>query len=324
MSEGEWPHSDAEHPRREAALARLAGRQLGVVSRAQLDALGFTRGQVARRVAQGRLHRLFHRVYAVGHRRITDRAYLLAALLSLGPSAFLSHRTAAAVWGLRAVNLRALELTVPGSGGRRRPHLTVHRCEDEPDGDDVRLHVDLRVSSVPRMLIELAPRETPGELERLVTLAVRKRLLRPDARDGRATIEAALVRHNGRSGMKRLRAVLATYLRIEDHKSQLERAFDRMLAEHPDIPAPQHNVHLDVWELDRFWPQHKLAVELDGRPYHIAVGDLERDRRKDIALQRRGLTPLRFTDFRVEHEPRGVLGDLRHFLNLSPPDGPAL
>ena len=42
------------------------------------------------------------------------------------------------------------------------------------------------VSSVPRMLIELAPRETPAELARLVTVAVQKRLLRLDAQDGRA------------------------------------------------------------------------------------------------------------------------------------------
>ena len=227
-----------------------------MVSRAQLDALGFTRAQVARRVAQGRLHQLFHHVYAVGHRRIADRAHLLAALLSLGPTAFLSHRTAAAAWGLRAVNLHAVELTVPGSGGRRRPGLTLHRCEDLPHHDDVRRHVELRLSSVPRTLIELAARETPRE--------------------------------------------------------------------HPDIPTPQHNIHIDVWEIDRLWPQQGLAVELDGRPYHTAVADMERDRRKDAALQRLGLTPLRFTDFRVEHDARGILSDLRHFLNLSPPESPAL
>jgi hypothetical protein len=294
----------------------LAGRQHGVITRAQLEALGFTRAQVARRVAQGRLHRLFHHVYAVGHRRIVDRAHLLAALLSLGPKAFLSHRTAAAVWGLRAVNLRAIELTVPGSGGRRRPGLTVHRCVQEPHGDDVRHHVELRVSSVPRTLIELASRETPRELERLVTLAVRKRLLRPDARDGRQTIEAALARHQGHRGMPRLRAVLAVYLRTADNKSGLELAFDRMLSEHPDIPPPRRNVHLGGWELDRFWPDHNLVVELDGRPYHIAASDMERDRLKDASLQRLGLTPLRFTDFRVEHDQRGILRDLRHFLTL--------
>jgi hypothetical protein len=306
------------------ALARLAGRQGGVVSREQLDALGFTRAQVARRVAQGRLHQLFHQVYAVGHCRIADRAHLLAALLSLGPTAFLSHRTAAAVWGLRAVNLHAIELTVPGSGGRRRPGLTLHRCQDVPHHDDVRRHVELRLSSVPRMLVELAPRETPRELERLVTLAVRKRLLRPDARDGRQTIEAALARHRRRAGITRLQTVLAAYLRTEDYTSYLELAFDRLLAQHPDLPRPQHNIHIDVWEIDRFWPQQGLAVELDGRPYHVAVADMERDRLKDTTLQRLGLTPLRFTDFRVEHDPRGILSDLRHFLDLSSPEGPAV
>jgi very-short-patch-repair endonuclease len=89
-----------------------------------------------------------------------------------------------------------------------------------------------------------------------------------------------------------------------------------MLSQHPDIPPPRRNVHLGGWELDRFWPDHNLVVELDGRPYHIAASDMERDRLKDISLQRLGLTPLRFTDFRVEHDQRGVLRDLRHFLSL--------
>ena len=104
----------------------------------------------------------------------------------------------------------------------------------------------------------------------------------------------------------------------------LEVAFDRLLAQHSDLPVPRRNIYIDVWEIDRFWPEHNLAVELDGRPYHIAVADMERDRRKDAALQRLGLIPLRFTDVRVEHDPRGVLGDLHHFLNLAPPGGSAL
>ena len=124
--------------------------------------------------------------------------------------------------------------------------------------------------------------------------------------------------------MTRLRAALATYLRTEDHKSELELAFDRMLAEHPDIPPPRRNVHIDVWELDRFWPRAPARGRAGRPPYHIAAADMERDRFKDNALQRLGVTPLRFTDFRVEHDPRRILDDLRHFLNLSPPERPAL
>jgi very-short-patch-repair endonuclease len=308
-------HSGQDCHQRERQLAGIAGRQLGVVTREQLYGLGFTYRQVRRRLALGRLHRVHHNVYAVGHARLTSQASLVAAFLSVGPRSFLSHRTAPAVWGLRAVKVRDIELTLPGNGGRGRGVLTVHRTQSEPHPHDVRSRGLLRVSSVPRMLVELAPRETPAELARLITLAVQKRLLRLDTRDGRAALEAALARHERWPGMSRLRAVLAAYRR-DDSKSELERTFDGLLAQHPEIPEPNRNIHLDRWEIDRFWPEHNLAVELDGRPYHIAAGAMEKDRIKDAWLLKRGVTPLRFTDFRVEHDIRGILSDLHHFLKL--------
>jgi Transcriptional regulator, AbiEi antitoxin len=304
--------------------AGLAGRQGGVVSRAQLRDLGFSEGQLRGGIRDGWLHPIHRNVYAVGHRHLSDRTHLLAALLTFGPQAFLSHRTAAAVWKLRAINLHDIEVTLPGTGGRTRDGLTVHRTEREPHPDDVRLHGDLRVSSVPRMLVELAAREKPAELARLVTAAVQKSLLPLHRADARQRLEAALTRHERYPGTRKLKAVLAAYRRTDGGKSELERAFGRLLAGHPEIPAPQTNIYIDHWEIDCFWPEHNLAVELDGRPYHIAVADMEKDRTKDAALLRKGVTPLRFTDFRVEHDPRGILGDLRHFLDLSPPEAPAL
>jgi very-short-patch-repair endonuclease len=310
-------HSDPNRHQGELELARIAARQLGVITRGQLYDLGFSYQQIKRRLALGRLHRVHHNVYAVGHRRLITQAHLVAAFLSVGPRSFLSHRTAAAVWGLRTTNVHDIELTLPGGGGRHHTSLTVHRTQTEPHPADVRTHGDLRVSSVPRMLIELAVREKPAELERLVTTAVQKRLLRPDARDGRATLEEALTRHQRHPGMAKLTAVLAVYRNTKSSKSELERAFDRLLAQHPEIPDPQRNIYIDVWEIDRFWPQHNLAVELDGRPYHVAANAMERDRIKDAFLLRHQITPLRFTDFRIEHDAPGILRDLRHFLKLT-------
>jgi hypothetical protein len=303
------------HPR-EAAMARLAGRQEGVVSQEQLYELGFSVKQIELRVSQGRLHPWFHNVYAVGTPQLSPHAQLRAALLSVGPDAFLSHRTAAGAWGLRVINTHAIEVTVPGTGGRRRSDLTVHRTRHDPHPHDIRVRTELRVSSTLRLLVELAPRESTDELERLITVAIRKRLLRPDAADGLAAIEAALARHQRRPGMRKLAAAFGTYRRIESHASQLELAFDQFLVAHSEIPCPVRNVTIDRWEVDRCWPARKLIVELDGRPYHLAARDMERDRLKDTALQRLGWTVMRISDFRFEHDLPGILRDLHHFLGI--------
>jgi very-short-patch-repair endonuclease len=49
----------------------------------------------------------------------------------------------------------------------------------------------------------------------------------------------------------------------------------------------------------------------------MAARDMERDRIKDASLLRRGITPLRFTDSRVEHDIPGILTDLCHFLKVA-------
>jgi very-short-patch-repair endonuclease len=221
----------------------------------------------------------------------------------------LSHRTAAAVWGLRDINTRRIELTVPGCRRRSRGRLTIHHTAD---ATLVRTKDDLRVSSVPGLLIELAPRESAGELDRLITLSVRKRILNLEK------MQAALARQGRRPGIGKLKRALADYLPRPDRKSDLERAFDELLARHPEIPQPQRNIYLGGWEIDCYWPEQRLAVELDGRPYHMAVRDIERDRLKDAKLLKAGIRVLRITDSRFELDPLEALGDLSAALGLSP------
>jgi very-short-patch-repair endonuclease len=92
----------------DAAIARLAGRQYGVVARFQLLAIGLTARMIDRRVATGRLHAIHRGVYAVGHKRIPQEGRWLAAVLACGDSAVLSHRSAAALWGIRAYSGKVL------------------------------------------------------------------------------------------------------------------------------------------------------------------------------------------------------------------------
>jgi len=98
-------------------IAALAGRQHGVLSRAQLEAM-IGRGSIAHRVQSGRLHRIHPGVYAVGHPLLSLNGKYMAATLAAGDGAVLSHRSAAELHGL--LKTAAAKITVT-SARRRQP-----------------------------------------------------------------------------------------------------------------------------------------------------------------------------------------------------------
>ncbi|MEA2211353.1 MAG: hypothetical protein QOF83_1301 [Solirubrobacteraceae bacterium] len=274
-----------------------------MISDEQLLALGWTRKEVQGQVRRGTLHLEYRGVYSVGHRRVVTHARLLAALLSCGDSSFLSHRTAAAVWGLRAVNTRRIEVTVPGRRLGPRAGIVIHQSS-QPDPTDLTKHNGLRVSSVSRMLVELSKTERQAELKRLITESIRKHAL------DFTGLEQTLVRHERRPGLAKLRQALRDYQPRAHRKSNLERAFDELIAG-TDIPPPQRNIYINGWEIDCYWPEFGLAVELDGRNYHSSLQDMERDRRKDADLLRLQIGSLRITDLRFELEPERIRAEVR-------------
>src|SRR5437899_408962 len=81
-------------------IAELAEGQHGVVAARQLATRGVNSGALQHRVEMGRLHRLHRGVFAVGHRNVTLRGRLMAAVLACGGDALLSYWTAGALWDL--------------------------------------------------------------------------------------------------------------------------------------------------------------------------------------------------------------------------------
>src|SRR4029453_17902165 len=75
----------------DAAIARIAARQHGVLSTAQLRACGLSSSAIGDRTGAGRLHRIHRGVYAVGHPNLSYEGGWMAAILACGEGAVLSH-----------------------------------------------------------------------------------------------------------------------------------------------------------------------------------------------------------------------------------------
>jgi len=277
------------------AVAALAGRQHGVVSRLQLLALGATRHVIEQRIRAGVLHRVHAGVYSVGHRTLTQEGRWLAAVLASGDGAVLSHASAAGLWEL--AEDRGVPHTTTPSGSRTRRGLRIHHCALQPD--EVTVRNGIPVTTPARTLLDLAATSTRKDLERALRQAEFHR------RADRDEIDALLCRHPGTRGRARLRAVLSTVRPGERTRSDFEIAFLAFIERH-GLPRPLMNYPAPWGEVDAAWPDRKLAVELDGRAAHDNDGGFVRDRERDRAALVAGWRVVRAT-----HLSRALAADLR-------------
>ena len=265
-------------------LAELAARQHGVISRAQLTRLGLSGSGIDNRVARGTLHIIHRGVYAVGHPAVAPDGLRMAAVLACGADAALSHVSAGALLEVRETVSVLHDVTAPTRG--RRPGLRVHRATLDPR--DVTTVRGIPVTAPARTLIDLADVLEPQAVARAFEEAVRRNLL--TATD----MVEALKRHPGRRALPLLTAQLEHHLPgIQRTRSELEKAFVRLVAEHDIHPRPAINAHTDGYEVDALWPAHRLAVELDSLEFHRTRAAMRRDYDKALALTNAGLHVVR-------------------------------
>jgi very-short-patch-repair endonuclease len=270
------------------AGVKLAARQHGVVTGEQLAAAGLTRHGIATRVKQGRLKRLHRGVYLVASlpAPLTPQ---MAAVLACGATAVLSHHAAATLWGMRPPREGDIDVTVRQGQARHRQGIRVHRTH--LDRSDTTRHHGIPITTPARTLLDLAAVLTQPQLDRAVEQAQILRLVRPTTLPPHPALQRAI--------------------QVDPSLTRSE-AEARLLAliRAADLPTPQTNVRVHGHEVDFYWPQHRLVVEVDGYAYHATRNAFERDRLRDTHLQARGIQVGRITWHQIARTPEALIARL--------------
>jgi hypothetical protein len=288
-------------------LAALATRQHGIVARRQLAGLGFGVEAIKVRLAAGRLAELHREVYAVGHRRISQRGWWWAALLAYGDGALLSHRSAAVLWGLRRPR-GPIDVTAPlgRQGIDRRTGIWLHRGRIHVE--DVTVQDGFPATTVARTLFDLAEFIPFHQLRNAWEEADRLKRLRL------GEIEQVCERGRGRRALRPTRRLLGELLASPQKRSPLEDRFAGF-CEASRLPPPATNVLVLGHEVDVLWPAARLIVELDGFEFHAHRAAFERDRARDTRLLLAGYQTIRVTHRRLDAEAGVLAEQIRRLLD---------
>ena len=166
------------------ALAELAEDQWGLLTRRQAEAAGVSTATLQRLSAPGGvLERMAHGVYHLAGAPLSDHASLRAAWLALAPDTVawerepeqgvVSHRSAAAVYGIGHLPADRHDFTLPSRRQTRRKDVRLHR-RPLADGEWTTLR-GLPVTRPSRIAADLlAEREDPEAVAQVVVDAIRR------------------------------------------------------------------------------------------------------------------------------------------------------
>jgi very-short-patch-repair endonuclease len=280
-------------------LGRLAARQFGRVRHDQIPA---SRTTIANWTADGYLHRELPSVYAVGHAARSPESDLAAAVLYAGPSAVLSHGTAAHWWGLVNYPPQTIHVSTPRRR-KSRPGIQVHARRTLERVD----HNGIPVTMIAQTLLDFAAGRPKRELLRFALANA----------DYHGLLDVAAIEAvcgPGAPGSAALRAALDVHLPELAHtRSELERRLVG-ICETYRLPMPTFNVYRRGWLVDAVWEHQRLVVELDGHRGHRTRSQLESDHRRDLELRAAGYVVLRYTWRQLTRTPAAVASDIGRYL----------
>ncbi len=242
----------------------------------------------------------------------------MAAVLACGSEDVLSHRSAAALWGIRGHSSRAIEVT---TRSKSRSQGDIHRHFAVLPEDEVTTCSDIPVTTVPRTVFDLAAVVPIGQVEHALRQSERLRL--HDA----LSLDDLLARYPRRHGSRAIRECLRRQRDIPAGmtREELEARFVAFL-DRSELPRPRLNAWIDLkirrYRADCLWSAQKVIVELDGYATHGTRAAFEGDRERDRRLAVAGYRVMRVTWAQLHEMPEDIGADLRALLAASPSSQP--
>ncbi|MCA1702348.1 MAG: type IV toxin-antitoxin system AbiEi family antitoxin domain-containing protein [Actinobacteria bacterium] len=295
--------------------ATEAAQQFGIIGVEQCLASGLSKEALYRRIRVGKFDVIRPGAYRMPGTPASWEGELMAALLSAGPEALVSHRAAATLYGLEGSPGGVLELSL--RNGRRLPGVVIHRLRP---GDDpaFRYIGPIALTAPERTLLDLAAVLPARQVGLAIDDALRRKMTTLD----RLTDQLVLVQARGRNGVARFRKLLD----IRDERdARLRSTFEaKMLRICKRVDADvtvDHHVRFGSFDyyLDLAFPWVKLGVECQSLRYHTGERS-KRDWLRHRHLSLAGWTILYFSWDDVAFAPAMVEGDIRGMIRqLSAP-----
>jgi very-short-patch-repair endonuclease len=284
---------------RDEAFARLVRRQCGRLTWAQLKALGVPDGTIGTWIRDGHLTRVLPKVYAVGHTAPSHMADLWAAVLYAGPGAMLSHASAAHHRTLIIYAPHVIHVSTPRKKAKSIPGVVEVHTERNLARST---HEGIPTTTVTQTVLDLAATEDIKLVRRALSVLDYRKELDLQAMEA--------VCGKGRLGTTALRAALARHRpELAYTNGKLEEHFLE-LCERFCLPIPKFNSWIYGEEVDAYWADHRLVVEVDGFGNHSSPAQIRADRRKDLKLRAHGLNVVRYDWDLVTRAPDEVHADL--------------
>jgi hypothetical protein len=298
-----------------AGCRELLARQDGVIGRSQALEFGLSPDSMRNRVRAADWQRIQRGVYATFSGEMTREAQLWAALLRAGPTAVLSHQTAAELYGLLRQPSSSIHVTVPATANPAKhgtiPGVIVHRSRIlEWTRHPVLLPPRTRIEDTVLDLIEAM--DEPADRYDLICRAIGGQLTTA------ARLRLALKRRTRFRDRREAESALADA--AHGALSNLERWYLLGVERRHKLPVAKRQARMKVGGssiyLDNLYEEYLVCVELDGRAAHPA-GEQWRDKRRDrrnLAAEKIVTMRFGYADLQTERAQCQTAGEVARVL----------